>query len=149
MKVILTQDVKSVGKKGQLVEVSEGYGTNFLLPKKLAIPATKSNINELKNKESAEEHRKEVEYQNAQELAEKLKSSDVKIYAKLGENGKLFGSITNKEISAEIEKQHNIKLDKKKIVLDESIKTLGVHTVVIKLHPKVSVKVNVQILEMK
>ena len=90
MKVILTQDVKSVGKKGQMVEVSEGYGTNFLLPKKLAIPATKTNVNELKNKEASEEHKKEVEFQNAQELAEKLKTSEVKISAKLGDNGKLW-----------------------------------------------------------
>lgn len=149
MKVILTQDVKSVGKKGQMVEVSEGYGTNFLLPRKLAIPATKTNVNELKNKEASEEHKKEVELQNAQELSEKLKSLEIKISAKIGDNGKLFGSITNKEIASEIEKQYNIKLDKKKIVLDEAIKTLGVHSVVIKLHPKVSVKINVHILEAK
>ncbi len=146
MKVILTQDVKSVGKKGQMVEVSEGYGTNFLLPRKLAIPATKTNVNELKNKEASEEHKKEVELQ---ELSEKLKSLKIKISAKIGDNGKLFGSITNKEIASEIEKQYNIKLDKKKIVLDEAIKTLGVHSVVIKLHPKVSVKINVHILEAK
>jgi large subunit ribosomal protein L9 len=149
MQVILTQDVKSVGKKGQLVEVSEGYGTNFLLPKKLAMIATKSNINELKLKEESEAHKREVELLQAQELGEKLKATTVEIKAKLGENGKLFGSITNKEIGLELEKQYAIKIDKKKIVLEDSIKTLGVHGVVIKLHAKVAVKLNVKISELK
>lgn len=147
MQVILNQDVKSVGKKGQLVEVSDGYGTNFLLPRKLAMIATKANINELKLKEQSEEHKKELELKSAQELGEKLKETNIKIPAKMGDNGKLFGSVTNKEIAAELEKQYKIKIDKKKIVLEDTIKTIGTHTITIKLHPKVTSKVNVQIVE--
>lgn len=147
MQVILNQDVKSVGKKGELVEVSDGYGTNFLLPRKLAILATKANINELKLKEQSEEHKKELEFKSAQELGEKLKETNIKIPAKIGDNGKLFGSVTNKEIAIELEKQYNIKIDKKKIILEDSIKTIGTHTITVKLHPKVTSKINVQIVE--
>lgn len=147
MQLILTQDVKNVGKKGQLVEVSDGYGTNFLLPRKLAVIATKSNVNEFKLKEQSEEHKKETELKAAQELGEKVKQSNIKIVAKIGDNGKLFGSVTNKEIATELEKQYNIKIDKKKIVLEDTIKTVGIHSVTIKLHPKVMVKVSVQIVE--
>ncbi len=147
MQVILTQDVKNVGKKGQLVEISDGYGTNFLLPKKLAILATKSNINELKLKEKSEEHKKELEFKAAQELGEQIKQTTLKIPVKIGDNGKLFGSVTNKEISIEFEKQYNLKIDKKKIVLKDTIKNIGTHSITVKIHPKVSVDVNVQILE--
>lgn len=147
MQVILIEDVKSLGKKGQLVEVSDGYATNFLLPKKKACVATKSNINELKQKEKSEERKKEEELKLAQQLSEKLKQTNIKIAAKMGDNGKLFGSVTNKEIAAELEKQYAIKIDKKKIVVDDVIKNLGTHTVVIKLHPKVTAQVSVQIVE--
>lgn len=147
MQVILIEDVKSLGKKGQLVEVSDGYATNFLLPKKKACLATKSNINELKQKEKSEERKKEEELKSAQQLSEKLKQTNIKIAAKMGDNGKLFGSVTNKEIAAELEKQYGIKIDKKKIVVDDVIKNLGTHNVVIKLHPKVTAQVSVQIVE--
>lgn len=147
MQVILIEDVKSLGKKGQLVEVSDGYATNFLLPKKKACVATKSNINELKQKEKSEERKKEEELKLAQQLSEKLKQTNIKIAAKMGDNGKLFGSVTNKEIAVELEKQYAIKIDKKKIVVDDVIKNLGTHTVVIKLHPKVTAQVSVQIVE--
>lgn len=147
MQVILIEDVKSLGKKGQLVEVSDGYATNFLLPKKKACVATKSNINELKQKEKSEERKKEEELKSAQQLAEQLKQTNIKIVAKMGDNGKLFGSVTNKEIAAELEKQYAIKIDKKKIVVDDVIKNLGTHNVVIKLHPKVTAQVSVQIVE--
>lgn len=147
MQVILIEDVKSLGKKGQLVEVSDGYATNFLLPKKKACVATKSNINELKQKEKSEERKKEEELKSAQQLAEQLKQTSIKIAAKMGDNGKLFGSVTNKEIAAELEKQYAIKIDKKKIVVDDVIKNLGTHNVVIKLHPKVTAQVSVQIVE--
>lgn len=147
MQVILIEDVKSLGKKGQLVEVSDGYATNFLLPKKKACVATKSNINELKQKEKSEERKKEEELKSAQQLAEQLKQTNIKIAAKMGDNGKLFGSVTNKEIAAELEKQYAIKIDKKKIVVDDVIKNLGTHNVVIKLHPKVTAQVSVQIVE--
>lgn len=147
MQVILIEDVKSLGKKGQLVEVSDGYATNFLLPKKKACVATKSNINELKQKEKSEERKKEEELKSAQQLAEQLKQTNIKIAAKMGDNGKLFGSVTNKEIAAELEKQYAIKIDKKKIVVDDIIKNLGTHNVVIKLHPKVTAQISVQIVE--
>lgn len=147
MQVILIEDVKSLGKKGQLVEVSDGYATNFLLPKKKACVATKSNINELKQKEKSEERKKEEELKSAQQLGEQLKQTSIKIAAKMGDNGKLFGSVTNKEIAAELEKQYGIKIDKKKIVVDDVIKNLGTHNVVIKLHPKVTAQVSVQIVE--
>lgn len=148
MQVILLEDVKSLGKKGQLVEVSDGYGTNFLLPKKKAISATKSNVNELKLKEKSEEHKREMELQAAQELGEKLKNINIKIAAKLGDNGKLFGSITNKEIANELEKQYNIKVDKKKIVLDDTIKSLGSYKVNVKLHSKVTSQLKIEIVEL-
>lgn len=147
MQVILTEDVKSLGKKGQLVDVSDGYATNFLLPKKLAVIANKTNINELKLKEKSEQHKKELELQAAKELAEKINKLEIKVSAKLGDNGKLFGSVTNKEISNELQKQLDIKIDKKKIILEDSIKTLGAHSVTIKLHPKVSAQLKVQIVE--
>lgn len=147
MQVILMEDVKSLGKKGQLVDVSDGYANNFLLPKKKACLATKSNINELNLKEKAQERKKEEELKAAQQLSEKLNKASIKITANIGDNGKLFGSITNKEIAVELEKQYGIKIDKKKIVLDDVIKNLGTHNVTIKLHPKVTATVNVQIVE--
>ncbi len=147
MQVILMEDVKSLGKKGQLVNVSDGYANNFLLPKKKACLATKSNINELNLKEKAEERKKEEELKSAQKLCEKLNQTNIKIVANIGDNGKLFGSITNKEIASELEKQYNIKIDKKKIILNDVIKNLGTHKVSIKLHPKVTAEINVQIVE--
>jgi len=147
MQVILMEDVKSLGKKGQLVNVSDGYANNFLLPKKKACLATKSNINELNLKEKAEERKKDEELKSAQKLCEKLNQINIKIVANIGDNGKLFGSITNKEIASELEKQYDVKIDKKKIILNDVIKNLGNHKVSIKLHPKVTAEINVQIVE--
>ncbi len=143
MKVILNQDVKGQGKKGQLVEVSDGYARNFLLPKKLAKEATKENINVMQGKKESEEYRKKVELEEAQETAKKIGDASVKLTAKAGENGKLFGSITSKDVAEALTMQHHIKLDKKKFVLPDGIKTLGTTEVEIKVYAGVSAKLKV------
>lgn len=143
MKVILNQDVKGQGKKGQLVEVSDGYARNFLLPKKLAKEATKENINVMQGKRDSEEHRKKVELEEAQETARKIEAASVKLTAKAGENGKLFGSITSKDVAEALTMQHHIKLDKKKFVLPDGIKTLGTTEVEIKVYTGVTAKLKV------
>ena len=147
MKVILLEDVKSVGKKGQVVNASEGYAKNFLFPKKLAVEANNSNMNELNLKNKAEERRKAQELEDAKALAEKLEKIVVKIPVKTGEGGKLFGSVTNKEIAAAIEKNEGLKVDKKKIVLNDQIKMVGKKTVQVKLHAKVTASLTVEIVE--
>ena len=149
MKVILQQDVKGQGKKGQLVEVSEGYARNFLLPRKLAIAATTDAINTLNLKEKArkaEEARMKAE---AEATAEKLKEIQVKLTAKAGNGGKLFGAVTNKEISEGLKKQFNIDIPKQKLVLDEPIKAYGTYQVKAKLGFEVSGTVYVAVFEEK
>lgn len=125
MKVLLEQDVKGTGKQGQIVEVSDGYARNFLLPRKLATPADAASINAANIKKSAAQHKKFQEGVKARELAKQLSTLSVKIPAKVGENGKLFGSITAKEVAAALEAQHNIVIDRKKIELSDPIKALG------------------------
>ncbi|MBE6007966.1 MAG: 50S ribosomal protein L9 [Lachnospiraceae bacterium] len=147
MKVILLEDVKSVGKKGQVVNASEGYAKNFLFPKKLAVEANNVNMNELNLKNKAEERKKAQELEDAKALAEKLEKIVVKIPVKTGEGGKLFGSVTNKEIAQAIEKNEGLKVDKKKIVLNDQIKMTGKKTVQVKLHPKVTAALTVEIVE--
>lgn len=147
MKLILLQDVKSVGKKGELINASEGYAKNYLIPKNLAVEATKSNLNDYELKQKAEAKRKQEELEHAQKLAEALKDQVVTIKVKTGGNGKLFGSITNKDVAAEIIKQTGMDLDKKKISIGDTIKMLGERTAVIKLHPKVTAEVTVKIVE--
>lgn len=143
MKVILNQDVKGQGKKGQLVEVSDGYARNFLLPKKLAKEATKENINVMQGKKESEEYRLKVALEEAQATAKKISEISVKLTAKAGENGKLFGSITSKDVAEALTMQHHIKLDKKKFVLPDGIKTLGTTEVEIKVYTGVSAKLKV------
>jgi large subunit ribosomal protein L9 len=126
MKVILEKDVKGTGKKGEIVEVSDGYARNFLLPRGLASEATTSNVNAANLKQQSLAHKKKLEAQAAKELAATLEGKKVIVKAKTGENGKLFGSITSNEIAVALEAQHGMKLDKKKIVLDGAIKTVGV-----------------------
>jgi large subunit ribosomal protein L9 len=145
MKVILKQDVKSLGKKDSMVEVSDGYARNFLFPKGLAIEASNSNINVMKTKKDAENLKKEKELSNAKELQKKLTELNIVLQAKTGESGKLFGAISNKDISDNLKSVHKIDIDKKKIVLDEPIKAIGTFSVVIKLYPEVSAKVNVTV----
>ena len=149
MKVILQQDVKGQGKKGQMIEVSEGYGRNFLLPRKLAIPATADAINTMNLKEKArkaEEARLKAE---AEATAEKLKECMVKLTAKAGNGGRLFGAVTTKEISDGLKKQFNIDIPKQKLVLDEPIKAFGSYQVKAKLGFEVSGTVYVSVYEEK
>ncbi len=147
MKVILLEDVKGTGKKGQIVNASDGYANNFLFPKKLAVAATNDNLNSIKLQKKAEDKRKAEELAAAKELAEKLTNKDIKISVKTGDNGKLFGSVTNKEIAAAIEQQTGLVIDKKKIVLNDQIKMVGTRHVNVKLHPEVTAEVKVIISE--
>jgi len=146
MKVIFLQDVKGQGKKGQIKEVSEGYGLNFLIPRGLAKPASEGNVKTLENQKQAELRRKEQEKIDAQELAKQLEGITIVLTSKAGEGGRLFGSITNKQVAEELEKM-KIKLDKRKIVMDEPIRTLGVTQVPVKLHPEVTGTLKVQVKE--
>lgn len=146
MQVILKQDVKGQGKKGQMVNVSDGYARNYLLPKGLAEPATKSNINVLKGKQESLEYRKQKELEEANAIADKMKEIIVKLTAKAGDNGKLFGSITSKDVAEALTMQHHIKLDKKKFVMPEGgIKTLGNTTIDVKLYTGVTGKLTVSV----
>ena len=145
MKVILNQDVKGQGKKGDLIEVSDGYARNFLLPKNLAIPATKENINVLKGQQESREYRQQKELEEAKLTADKINEISVKLKAKAGDNGKLFGSITSKDVSEALTQQHHIKIDKKKFVLPDGIKTLGTTQIDIKVHPGVVAKLKVNV----
>lgn len=140
MQVILTRDVKGQGKKGQMVNVSDGYARNYLLPRGLAEPATKSNINVMKGKQESLEYKKKVELEEANAIAEEIK---VVLKAKAGENGKLFGSVTSKDVAEALTSQHHIKLDKKKFVMPDGIKTLGTTTVDVKIYTGVVGKLNV------
>ena len=146
MKVILTQDVKKIGKKGEIINASDGYAKNFLFPKKLAVPADTQNLNELKAKQASEKHKKEIETEEAKKIAQQIKKIEITIKAKIGENQKLFGSITSKEISESIEQTLKIKIDKKKINLKEPIKSLGQFPVEVKLYEGVTLKTTVQII---
>ncbi len=143
MKVILNQDVKGQGKKGDLVEVSDGYARNFLLPKNLAIPATKENINVLKGQQESREYRHQKELEEAQQTAKKIEEIKVTLKAKAGDNGKLFGSVTSKDVAEALTNEHHIKIDKKKFVLPDGIKSLGTTDVDIKIYPGVSAKLKV------
>ena len=145
MKVILNQDVKGLGKRGEVVNASDGHARNFLFPKNLAIPADKQNLNILEAKKSSEAHKKELEKIEAIKIKEKLEKVTIHIKTKAGENGKIFGSITSKEISENIEKEYKDKIDKKKIILKDQIKTLGEHTVELRLFEGVVAKLKLNI----
>ncbi|MCM0649292.1 50S ribosomal protein L9 [Clostridium swellfunianum] len=148
MKVILLADVKGVGKKGEVINASDGYARNFLFPRKLAQEATEGNMNILNQKKEAERRKKLAEIEAAQKLADELKGKAVKITAKSGENGRLFGSITSKDVADALNAQYKVNIDKKKIVVD-TIRTLGTYEVEVKIYPEVSTKVNVVIAEQK
>ena len=147
MKVILKQDVKGSGKKGQLIEVSDGYARNFLLAKGLAIEATAQNLNVLKAKEASVQYRIQMEREQAEAAAKILEGKTIKMTAKAGTGGRLFGSVTAKEIAEELKKQLKVEVDKKKIVLGMDIKSFGTYTAEIKLYNGVSAKVNVMVTE--
>jgi len=146
MKVILKQDVKGLGKKGELVNASDGYARNFLFPKNLATPADAQNITELKNAEQAKQHKLETETAAAQASADKISGKVIKITAKAGQGGKLFGSVTAKEIAEQIKKEYSIDVDKRKITVDD-IKAFGTYEAEIKLYNGIVAKVKVQVSE--
>ena len=146
MKVILLDNIKGVGKKDEVINASDGYARNYLLPKKLAVEANPENMSKLKAKEDSNQYKKSVEKEEAQKLAEKLKGILLKIAVKAGENGKIFGSITAKEIADNLREQYKIEVDKKKIELKEPIKTLGSFTVNIKLYEGVIGTLKVQMI---
>ncbi len=145
MKVILNQDIKGQGKKGQMVEVSDGYGRNYLLPRGLAKEATNSNINIMEGQAASAEFHRQQELEAAQKIASDMKDIKVVLTAKAGDNGKLFGSITSKDVAEALKMQHHIKLDKKKFVLPDGIKTLGTTIVDVKIHPGVVGKLSVEV----
>lgn len=147
MEVILLQDVKALGKKGQIVKVNDGYARNFILPKKLGLEANSKNLNDLKLQKANEEKVAAEHLAAAKELAAELKDKEIVLSLKLGEGGKTFGSISSKEIAEAAKEQLGYDLDKKKIQLKESIKSLGVHNVVLKLHPKVTAELKVKVTE--
>lgn len=147
MKVILTKDVKGSGKKGELVKVSDGYARNFLLPKGFAVEASAQAVAEMKAKEASVAHRAAVEKQTAMDLSKKLKDKTVKLTAKAGANGKLFGSVTAKEIAEELKKQFGCEIDKRKISLDADIKAFGTYNAVVKLHQGIVANIKVMVGE--
>ena len=147
MKVILQQDVRGQGKKGQLVEISDGYARNFLLPRKLAVPATAENINTMKLQEKARQTQMAAEKAEAQALAEKLQGIQVKLAAKAGEGGRLFGAVTSKEIAEALSAQFGLNIAKTKLVLDEPIKACGGYQIKAKLGDEIVGTVNVLVVE--
>lgn len=146
MKVILLQDVKNLGKKNTLVNVSDGYARNYLIPRGLAVEATPSALNEMKMRENAEKTRKENELSSARKLADKLNGARITIATKAGESGKLFGSITTKDIADKIEQEHKVQVDRKKIVLPDAIKSIGDYDIELKLYTGVSATIKVQVV---
>ena len=147
MKVILQQDVKGQGKKGQMIEASDGYARNFLLPRKLAVPATAENINTMKMQEKAKKAQEAAEKAEAQAIAEKLSGLTVKVAAKGGNGGRLFGAVTSKEISDALKAQHNIDIAKTKIVQEEPIKAFGGYKLKVKLGYEITGTLSVMVVE--
>ena len=147
MKVILLQDVKSLGKEGEIVNVNDGYARNFIIPKKLGVEANSRNMNDLKLKKSNEEKIAKENKEAAEKLAGELKAGQVALKIKVGEGGKAFGSVSAKEIAAAVKNQMGLDVDKKKIQLKETLKTLGTHMVPVKLHTEVTAELKVEIGE--
>lgn len=145
MKVILIQDIKGVGKKDQIINANDGYARNFLFPKKLAVEANNENMSKLKGKQDSTNFKKTQESNQAEQLKQKISQSMLQIAVKTGENGKIFGSITPKEIATELEKQYNIKIDKKKINLKTSIKETGIFNIDIKLYEGITAKLKINV----
>lgn len=147
MKVILLEDVKSVGKKGELINASDGYARNFLLPRKLAKEANAQAMNELKNAENAKAFKIQTEKEEAQKAVKALKDKIVRVTAKAGQGGRLFGAVTAKEIAQEIKKQFGLDIDKRKITLEGDIKAFGTYIVDVKLYSGIVAKVSVAVSE--
>ncbi len=146
MKVILTQDIKGVGKKDDIINANDGYARNFLFPKKLAILADKGNMVNLQSKKSSENRKRELEKEEAMKVAKKIESIMLKLPVKVGENGKVFGSITAKEIADKLQSEYKIEVDKKKISLSEPIKLIGLVNVDIKLYDGVNAKLKIDVI---
>ena len=147
MKVILLQDVKALGKKGQTVDVSDGYARNFILPKKLGVEATSKNLNDLKLQKAHEEKVAKEQLEEAKAFAAKMADMEVIVSIKSGKDGRTFGSVSSKEIATAFKEQHGMEIDKKKIVLDEPIRSVGTTIVSVKLHKDVVGKLNVRVRE--
>ena len=147
MKVILTDDVKALGKKGDIVEVSDGYARNFILKKKKGLEANGKNLNDLKLKKANDDKIAQQQYEEAAALGKKIEAGKIEVAIKMGEGGKAFGSVSSKEIAEEVKAQLGLEIDKKKVQLKETIKTLGTHNVPIKLHPKVTADLKVVVTE--
>ena len=147
MKVILKEDVKSLGKKGQIVDVSDGYARNFILKRGKGVEANSKNMNDLKLQKANEDKLAKEQYEAARELGKKVEAGQIQVSIKTGEVGKAFGSVSSKEIAEEAKSQLGLDIDKKKIQLKETIKTLGTHNVPIKLHPRVTAELKVVVTE--
>lgn len=147
MKVILLENVKSLGKKGEIVNVNDGYARNFILPKKLGVEATGKNLNDLKLQKNNEKKVAQENLDAAKELAAELSAGKIELAIKVGEGGRTFGSVSSKEIAVAVKDQMQLDIDKKKIQLKESIKSLGTHIVTVKLHPEVSAELKVVVKE--
>lgn len=145
MKIILKQDVKGTGKKEQMVEVSDGYARNFLFPKGLAVEASAANVNIMKTRKEAEANKKEREIAQAKELAKKIKDITLTMKVKAGDNGKLFGSITSKDVAEAMKIQQKLEIDKKKLVMPDALKSVGTFEVEVKLYPEINSKFTVKI----
>ena len=145
MKVILLKDIKGTGKKDQIIEASDGFARNYLFPCKLAVEASASNLNAIENAKSAQSHRKEVERQEAQELAKKMGDMVVEIAVRAGENGRLYGKVTNQEVADALKAKYGMDIDKRKITVD-AVKNVGETEAVIKLYPEISAKIKLNIV---
>ena len=147
MKVILLEDVKALGKKGEIVNVSDGYARNCILPKKLGLEATSKNLNDLKLQKANEAKVAQEQLEEAKELAKKLEAGKVEVAIKVGEGGRAFGSVSSKEIAIAVKEQMGYDVDKKKVQLKDTLKTIGTHTVPVKLHAKVTAELKVIVKE--
>ena len=147
MDIILLQDVKALGKKGEVVKVNDGYARNFILPKKLGVEATKQSLAELKGQKASDAKKQQEILDQAKKLAEDLKEAVVTVKMKVGEGGKTFGSVSTKEITAAIKEQLKLDIDKKKITVKDAIKGLGMYEIQIKLHPQVTATMRVSVVE--
>ena len=147
MKVILKEDIKSLGKKGEIVEVSDGYARNFILKKNKGVEANSSNLNDLKLKKANDDKIAQEQYEAAKELGKQIEAGQIQVSIKMGEGGKAFGSVSSKEIAEEVKKQLDLTIDKKKVQLKEAIKVPGTHVVPITLHPKVTADLKVLVTE--
>jgi len=145
LKVILLQDIKNVGRKEQIIEANDGYARNYLFPKKLAIEATKDNMLKLQAKKTSEANKKKAEIEANKEIAKKIEKIELTIKAKVGENSKIFGGITSKEIAEELKKQHKFEIDRKKITLKDTIKSLGRYTAEIKFGDGVNAELTINV----